>query len=105
PWAVVGAGAVVSLVGLGFELQSAATFRSYDRAIAVLCPDRPCDSVPTVVSDAYTEGRHENQIAIAAFAVGGATIATGAVLLWLNRGIEERLGYGGPRVAAGVSRG
>lgn len=104
PWVVVAAGAAVGLVGVGFELQSAATFRSYDRAIAVLCPDRPCESVPTVVSDAYSEGRHENQIAIAAFAVGGATIATGAVLLWLNRGIEERLGYGAPRVTARIEK-
>ena len=93
PWAVVGAGAVVGLAGLGVELQSAATYDSYDRAVAVLCPSRPCQTLPGVVTDAYARARTEHRAAIGLFAVGAATAATGAVLLWLDREVSERIGY------------
>jgi hypothetical protein len=104
PWLVIGAGAAVAAVGLGFELQSAATFRSYDKAVAVLCPDGPCATLPPIVDDAYDDGRRQNRIAIGLFVTGGAAIATGAVLLWLNRPIAERIGYDG-RVIATVGSG
>jgi tetratricopeptide (TPR) repeat protein len=93
PWAVVSGGVAIGLVGLGFELQSAATFRSYDRAIATLCPDMPCESIPDNVSDAYDRGRTQTKVAAGLFIAGGATVVTGAVLLWLNRAISERIGY------------
>jgi tetratricopeptide (TPR) repeat protein len=104
PWSVVGAGVAVAAAGLGFELQAAATFRSYDRAVATLCPAAPCESLPTVVSEAYDEGRMQNRIAITLFAAGGAAIATGAALLWLNRSRTERIGYRerAPQVTATV---
>jgi hypothetical protein len=103
PWVVVGAGVAVAGVGLGFELQSAATFRSYDHAVATLCGDTPCTGLPAVVTDAYEDGRRQNRIAIGFFAAGGATIATGAVLLWLNRARRERIGYDQvPAVTASV---
>lgn len=93
PWTVVGAGVAVGLVGLGIELQSAATFRSYDHAVAVLCPDHPCSTLPGVITDAYGQAHRENQVASGFFIASGATIVTGAVLMWLNRAVSERLGY------------
>jgi len=92
PWAITGAGLAIAGVGLGFELQSAATFRSYDKAVAVLCPDHPC-APPQLVTDAYSDARRDNKIAIGLFVAGGATLAAGGVLLWLNREIAEQVGY------------
>jgi hypothetical protein len=93
PWVAVAAAGVVAGVGLGFELQAAATFRSYDKAVAELCPDGPCATLPNNVVAAYDEGRLENRIAIGCFIGSAATLAAGALLLWLNRPIAERLGY------------
>ena len=61
--------------------------------MSVLCPDHPCNSVPPVVSDAYEEARRENHVAIGLFAVGGATLVTGAILLWVNRAVTRHVGY------------
>jgi hypothetical protein len=93
PWTVTGAGVAVGLVGLGVALQSRATLSSYDDAVAVLCPDIPCDSLPARVADAYDRGRLENRIAIGLFVTGGAIAASGAVLVFMNRGVSERRGY------------
>jgi hypothetical protein len=93
PWSLVGAGVVIGLVGAGFELQSAATFRSYDKAVAQLCKSGPCTTLPGVVDEAYAEARRDNQIAIGLFVTAGVTIATGAALVWLNRAVAEQIGY------------
>lgn len=102
PWAVVGAGVALGLAGAGFEAKAEATFESYDNAIAVLCADRPCDELPEVVTDAYDRGRLQNRVGIGLLAAGSATIATGVVLLILNRPIEERIGYEDLSVAPSV---
>lgn len=103
PWAVVAAGGAVAIAGLAVDLQAAATFRSYDRAIKTLCPETPCSTVPQVVSDAYAEGRTETRIGAGLLIGGGAIAAAGAVLLYLNRPIHERIGYDiGPH-GAGVT--
>jgi hypothetical protein len=106
PWLVVGAGGLAGLIGAAIDLQAAATFRSYDRAVATLCPGpTPCQSLPAVVSDAAVEGRHERDAAFAGFAVGGAALVTGAVLVWFNRSIAERIGYEhAPIVTASLGR-
>lgn len=94
PWAVVGAGVAVGLVGLGFQLQSRATLRSYDDAVAVLCPDTPCETLPPVVTGAYDDAMLQNRVAIGLFVTGGVATAAGLTLVWLNRGVTERIGYG-----------
>ncbi|HEX5058303.1 MAG TPA: tetratricopeptide repeat protein [Kofleriaceae bacterium] len=93
PWVVIAAGVAVAGVGLGFELQAAATYRSYDTAVDTLCGTMPCSNLPPVVADAYDDGRRQNRIAVGLFAAGGTTFAAGAVLLWLNRARSERIGY------------
>jgi hypothetical protein len=95
PWAVTGAGVAVGLAGLGFQLQSRATLASYDDAVSALCPDMPCDTLPPRVADAYDRGRLQNRVAVGLFLTGGAVAATGAVLVYVNRGRTERIGYDG----------
>jgi tetratricopeptide (TPR) repeat protein len=103
PWAVTGGGVVVGLAGLAFELQSRATLSSYDDAVQVLCPDAPCATLPARVNDAYDRGRLENRIAVSLFVTGGAVAATGAVLVYLNRGVTERRGYDGLELRPSVA--
>lgn len=93
PWLAVAGAGVLAGVGLGFELQAAAWFRSYDKAIVRLCPDSPCTSVPLAVSDAYDAGRRDNRVALGLFIGAGAAAVTGAVLVYLNRPVHERLSY------------
>jgi hypothetical protein len=106
PWAVVAGGAALGVGGVAFELQSAATFRSYDHAVAVLCPTSPCSSLPSVVTDAYRDAHRENLAGIALLGVGTAALVAGGALVWLNRPIAEHLGYTDiPIVAAKVGPG
>jgi hypothetical protein len=95
PWAVIGGGTALGLAGLGFALQSRATLSSYDDAVAVLCEDMPCDEamLPPNVRDAYGRGKRQGKIGIGLLIAGGAVAGTGAVLLYLNRAVTERIGY------------
>jgi tetratricopeptide (TPR) repeat protein len=93
PWAVAGTGVALSAAGLGFALQARATLRSYDNAVAVLCGERPCATLPALVSDAYDRGRTQNAIGVGLLAAGGAGMITGVVLVLLNREHREQLGY------------
>jgi hypothetical protein len=95
PWAVIGGGAAVGLAGLGFTLQSRATLRSYDHAVAVLCGETPCNEseLPANVRNAYGRGRRYGKIGIGLLATGGAVAAAGVVLVILNRAVSERIGY------------
>jgi hypothetical protein len=93
PWFVVGAGSVVAGVGLGFALQGRATLRSYDNAVAVLCGDHPCATLPPVVDSAYERGRLQSGIGVGLIAAGGAAAAAGVVLVLLNREHREQVGY------------
>jgi hypothetical protein len=121
PWGVVGGGAAVALGGLGFVLQSRATLRSYDDAVAVLCADTPCDvdgtdpdpahpDLPANVRDAYGRGRRYGKIGIGLMVTGGVVAGAGVVLLVINRAVTERIGYqaapivGPDRVGLAVGR-
>lgn len=103
PWVVVGGGAALGAIGLGLELQARATFQSYDNAVAVLCPDRPCDELPGVVTDAYDRGRLQNRVGVGFLVAGGAALAGGLVWAALNRPVTEHLGYDhSPAIAPAV---
>jgi hypothetical protein len=83
PWSVVAAGAAVAAVGAGVEWDArmhrnhAARSLEQGCGIAPTCPPQhPPDNDRAVT---------ENWIAIGAFAAGGAALAIGAVLVWLNQ--------------------
>ena len=96
PWAVAGGGVAVALAGLGFELQSRATYQSYDDALAVLCADQPCSpaALPANVTAAEQRAHLQNRIGVGLVAVGGAVLSAGIVLAILNRPTVEQVGYG-----------
>lgn len=89
PWAVVGAGAV-AMVGAGYlDRRSSQAFDHFDDDFDTLCNEGcPETEVPTAFQDTLARAVFEQRLAQASYAVGGAVLATGAVLLYLNR---ERL--------------
>ena len=84
PWAVVGGGAVV--IGAGALVQAIAVGdrdRYYDRA-ARECGGNACPA--GFASDLKDRAILENRAAIGTIAVGGAVLALGGVMVYLNRG-------------------
>jgi hypothetical protein len=87
-WAVVGAGLAASAAGAVVDWRAFAAFDRYDDGVAEMCGDtRGCPAATFSASlrrmrqDAATLER----AAHATYLVGGATLAAGAVLLYLNR--------------------
>ncbi|WP_437516011.1 hypothetical protein [Sorangium sp. So ce1099] len=81
PWATIGAGAALGVVGGGLMWHSDTSHRSTDERLRERC-------VPYCVpsdSDDYAGSVLEHQLGIGAVIAGGATVVTGTVLLFLNR--------------------
>ena len=81
PWSVVGAGVLVAAGGAGLHVTGMAAVETYDQEIescggCVPSPD---------VADLRDSGARLQGIAVGAYAVGGAALVTGAVLLYMNR--------------------
>jgi hypothetical protein len=89
PWAVVGGGAAVALIGGLVEWRASADYDEYDRVIAVECGQVGCDQEPAAAAELRARARLEDRIGVATLAVGGVGLAVGAALAVLNRGRIE----------------
>ncbi len=88
PWAVVAGGAAIAAGGGVFEWRASADYGAYDRYVAA-CGVKGCVSgTPPEITTLDNRARFENRLAIGGFVVGGAALAAGAVLVYMNR---ERL--------------
>ena len=88
PWGVFGGGfAIVGAGGL-VRLVAVSQMETYERAVRQRCSDRACDLAQDLgdVRAAKVDAERNGTIAVGLFIAGGATVATGAVLLYLNRG-------------------
>jgi len=86
PWTVVGAGAAVTLGGVVMHLSARDTFSRYDKSIldctsAVTGGCQP----PVALTAQKSQGDVMQGLAITSYAIGGAALATGAVLVYMNR--------------------
>lgn len=99
PWAVLGTGAAVALAGGALHMQAKGSFEDFDTRIA------QCGGcVPTPdVSDLRTRGDSQQQLAFGAYAVGGAAVVTGAILLYINRPQAFRISVDEAASPQGVS--
>lgn len=91
PWVVFGSGFGIAAIGAALDLSAASDMDSYDRTVAQNCSTLACpDDDPRIAPVAHLEGRAETKstIAVGIMIAGGATIAAGAVMLYLNRGRE-----------------
>jgi hypothetical protein len=84
PWAVVGAGSAVALVGAGLYYVGRTKATSSDDPMRSQCPEG-CRLPPLGQEQQRADGERLQKLALGAFALGGAAILTGAVLGYLNR--------------------
>jgi hypothetical protein len=109
PWvAVAGGVAVAASAGL-VHASAGRGFKAYDQEFAQLAcasgPDSigcPESEVPAPLRTQLERATRRQQFAVAGYALGGSLIATGAVLLYLNRARVMESGSGTSR-AAGVT--
>jgi hypothetical protein len=89
PWAVVSAGVAVALIGLPFQLQASTNYSRYNEEFATACPNgcggagQP--AIPPSLTSIKDSAHAQNIAAITMFSVGGATIATGLIGVFLNQ--------------------
>ena len=81
PWALIGAGVAAAAVGAGLEQRA---FAHRDAAADALanCKALTCESAS---SGLYDRAGVEHGLALGAFSTGGAVIAAGLALAWLNQ--------------------
>jgi hypothetical protein len=89
PWVVFGSGFAVASIGGVLDLSAAGDMESYDRAVTQECSVLACtenDERLANVRDLDDRARMKSRIAIGVMVAGGATVVTGAIMLYLNRG-------------------
>jgi len=87
PWVVLGGGAALAGAGVGMHLAARSAFAGYDAAVtscATNTPSKGCIGRPDITSQRATADTLQG-LAWASYLVGGAAVATGAVLLYVNR--------------------
>lgn len=85
PWAVVGAGAVVALVGVPFLALAKRDFEAFDAAVVAAGCSSSTGCNESQLPSPDDRARIERNVAWSLFGVGAAVAATGAVLLILNQ--------------------
>lgn len=88
PWAVVGAGVAVAAASGVLHGFSAHDFSTFDAGFAKLaCAPMGCkeDQIDSQLSSRLNRARLEQRIAVGGYIAGGALIAAGAVLVYMNR--------------------
>jgi len=87
PWAVFGGGLAVAGVGGLVELKASSDMAAYDRTVTHDCAITGC-APGTIDHTLEHTATLENRIAIGVMTVGLAAAATGAAMLYMNRGRE-----------------
>lgn len=86
PFAVLGVGAAIAAGGVGLHLSARNQFAAYDRGIQGCVDSLTGGCVPPLdLAAMKTQGQGQQAGAMVLYGVGGAAIATGAVLLYINR--------------------
>ncbi|HUS28951.1 MAG TPA: hypothetical protein VMZ53_10580 [Kofleriaceae bacterium] len=105
PWAVIAGGAVISGVGVYAYSLARSDLDEYEKAIANFCPctsEADLEARGKIAHDLPGSAHTKEIIAYSALAIGGATIATGIVLVIRGRG-ETHVAPAVSRDSAGVS--
>jgi hypothetical protein len=90
PWVVFGGGFAVAGIGGLLDLSAASDMSSYDRQVTDKCAFVACvpgdGMLDQSVFDLRSRAELKSAFAVSIMIAGGATIATGAVMLYMNRG-------------------
>ncbi|XYH94970.1 hypothetical protein ACMHYB_45255 [Sorangium sp. So ce1128] len=85
PWAVVGAGGALALLGAGLAWQANVHHDEAERELQGAFRHACGPACAPSDGSAYDRGLLENRIAIGSFIAGGAALITGGVLVYMNR--------------------
>jgi len=91
PWALVGSGAAVAAAAGALHAVSAHDFKTYDSGFLKLscaatgCKQQDIDTGDPNLSPRLSRARLEQKIAVGGYIAGGAALAAGVVLVYLNR--------------------
>src|SRR5690606_13655211 len=96
PWAVVAAGGAIAVAGGGLHALAARTFTGYDDRVTNLMCAMPSGDPPRIpgctegdigpgLSSQRRRAERQQRIAVGSYIVGSSLIATGIVLLYMNR--------------------
>jgi hypothetical protein len=91
PWAVMASGAAVAAAGGVLHALAARDFHDYDaRFVKLSCASLGCTDAQIETGDPHLppllrRAQQDQHIAVAAYIVGGAAVAAGVVLVYLNR--------------------
>lgn len=85
PWVVFGSGFAVAALGGLYDLNAQSKMDRFDGDIALMCSITACPE-GSVDFSRRDDAERQSNIAIGVMAVGGAAIATGVVMLYMNRG-------------------
>jgi tetratricopeptide (TPR) repeat protein len=86
PFAVIGGGVAMALVGVGLELSATSTYDDYDTAVAKCnTASNSMGCTDGSVTDMRKSGDTKKTLGYVGYGVAGAAVVTGAILLYLNR--------------------
>jgi tetratricopeptide (TPR) repeat protein len=88
PWVVFAGGFALAGIGGLLDLAAVQEMDSYDRAVAQSCATMACspEDLDPADRDLKSSAETKSAVAVGIMIAGGATIVTGAVMLYLNRG-------------------
>lgn len=86
PWAVVGSGVVVGLVGTGIYVDARSKITDYDRKLSEQCPAGCTDEmIPAALAKEARSARRYSQAGIGLWIGAGAAVVAGGALAFINR--------------------
>ena len=88
PYTVLGGGVVLAAVGGLLHSSAKTSFDEYDQAISECASTDPsggCSTLPAGVADKKTSAESNQTLAFTSYAIGGAAVVAGVVLVILNR--------------------
>lgn len=85
PYAVIGGGVLVGLVGGSLQLAAGSDFDAYDTAVARCIGDNRCGGQEDRLLEMRDRGETKRTLGIVGYSVAGAAVVAGAALLYLNR--------------------
>jgi hypothetical protein len=86
PWTVVAVGAVILGGSVGLHLSAKGAFDTYDKGIVACAQPEALGCLPrTDLAATRSQGTTFQSLALVGYAVGGAALITGTVLVYLNR--------------------
>lgn len=103
PWAALGAGVAVGLVGVGLQVSAARLINDYENEVAQRCPTGcTADQLSQAVLDQRTDGERRNAAAVVTMTIGGLATIAGIALIVLNQPRRVEVTPEGARETAAV---